>query len=250
LETHAEAPPLLVYFHGGGFVTGDLDTHDAPCRILCRHAGIQVLAVDYRLAPEHPFPAAIDDARAAFRWARAQAESLGADPHRVCVGGDSAGGNLSTVIARMAAIEAEPQPFLQLLIYPPVDRVTSRPSLTLFREGLLLTGEDMDWYNLQYVGDEQTLLADPRVSPLLAPVPPGLCPALIFTAAFDPLRDEGEAYAAALQAAGVPTNWQRIEGQVHGFVNMVDVSPAARRAVVDIARALREHLKIASAKAA
>jgi len=231
--------PLLVYFHGGGFVAGDLDTHDAPCRLLCRHGGVHVLAVDYRLAPEHPFPAAVDDARAALRWAQEHACELSADPSRVGVGGDSAGGNLSAVVSLLAAHDGGPAPILQLLIYPPADRVTERASQQLFDDGFMLTGADIRWYDQNYVGQTREHCRDPRVSPLFAPDLSGLCPALVVTAGFDPLRDEGEAYAAALEAAGTRAVLRRLDGLVHGFVNMVSVSPAAYNAVLEIARSVR-----------
>ena len=196
--------PLLVFYHGGGFLYGDLDTHDGACRILCRHAGAHVLAVDYRLAPEHRFPAAVDDAYAALRWAFANAARLGADPDRIGVGGDSAGGNLAAVTSQLAARDGGPAPALQLLIYPATDMTTRHRSRELFREGFLLTDPEMDWYTDNYLGTARTDAGDPRVSPLLAEDLSGLAPAFIVTAAFDPLRDEGEAYARALQAGGHP----------------------------------------------
>lgn len=232
--------PLLVFFHGGGFVAGDLDTHDEPCRLLCRHAGVHVLAVDYRLAPEHRFPAAVDDARAAFRWAKEHAAELGADPERVGVGGDSAGGNLAAVVSLFTVREGEPSPTMQVLIYPAAERVTERPSMRLFANGFLLEKADAEWYDAQYTGGVREIAADPRVSPLLAPDLSGLCPALVFTAGFDPLRDEGEAYAAALAAAGSPATLRRFPGLVHGFINMAGVSPAAENALSEIGRAMRE----------
>jgi acetyl esterase len=231
--------PLLVYFHGGGFVAGDLDTADSPCRSLCREAGVHVLSVDYRLAPEHPFPAAIEDGRAALRWAQAHAAELGADPGRVGVGGDSAGANLTAVVSQLAVREGGPAPALQLLIYPPTDRTVDHPSMKLFADGFILTRADVRWYDDQYLGDRRALLGDPRVSPLRAPSLAGLPPALIYTAGFDPLRDEGEAYAAALSAAGTPATIRRFEGLLHGFVNMTAVSRAAREAMSEIAAAVR-----------
>lgn len=234
--------PLLVYFHGGGYVTGDLDTHDLFCRMLCKHGVLNVLAVDYRLAPEHPFPAAVQDAEAAFRWAAAHTEELGADPTRVAVGGDSAGGNLSAVISAVLARDGGPAPALQVLIYPTADRSFERASVGLFREGFLLEQADMKWYDSLYFGEGTVSRTDPRVSPIYFDNLASVAPALVFTAGFDPLRDEGEAYAAALNAAGNRAELRRFEGFVHGFVNMVNVSPVSRAAVIDMARSIRRAL--------
>jgi len=234
-----EGAPLLVFFHGGGFVFGDLDTHDSPCRVLCRHGGMHVLAVDYRLAPEHPFPAPVEDARAALRWAQQHAAELGADPTRVGVGGDSAGANLSAAIAQLAAKDGGPPPACQVLIYPAVDRSRPYASLDLFAEGFLLTRASIAWFHRQYNGTTDTNDRDPRRDPLHAESFAGLAPALVVTAGFDPLRDEGEAYAAALLAAGTTTVLRRFDSLIHGFVNMVGVSPACRDAVIEIAGATR-----------
>ncbi|HYG69316.1 MAG TPA: alpha/beta hydrolase, partial [Anaeromyxobacteraceae bacterium] len=234
--------PLLVFFHGGGFVAGDLDTHDAVCRTLCRHAGVRVLSVAYRLAPEHPFPAAVEDARAAFRFACANAPALGADPARVAVGGDSAGGNLAAVVALLAAREGEPLPALQLLLYPALDRHTPYPSLEQFADRFLLTRTEIAWFHAQYAGGPGVPRRDPRLSPVCAPELSGVPPALVVTAAFDPLRDEGEAYAAALRASGTKVTLRRMPGVVHGFVNMMGVSPTSRAAVLEVARELRAAL--------
>ncbi len=231
--------PLLVYYHGGGFTYGDLDTHDGACRILCRHAGAHVLAIDYRLAPEHPFPAAVDDASAALRWAFENADRLGADPGRVGVGGDSAGGNLAAVSSQIAARDGGPVPALQLLIYPATDMTTRHRSRELFREGFLLTDPEMDWYTDNYLGAARAHAGDPRASPLVAENLSGLAPAFVVTAAFDPLRDEGEAYARALQAAGTPTTLRRFPGFIHGFINAAGVSRTARDALVEIAGVTR-----------
>ena len=226
--------PLVVYFHGGGFVIGDLDVYDQSCRLLCRHAGVHVLSVDYRLAPEHPFPAAVDDAAAAFDWAHAHAAELGADPARVAIGGDSAGGNLAAVTAR----EAGTRPFAQLLIYPAVDPKARRhPSHDLFAEGFFLTAADREWFHDHYLGSEPH--DDPRARPLGDHDLAGLPRALVITAAFDPLRDEGEAYAAALRDAGVPVVLRRFSGLIHGFINMTGVSRASRDATIEVAGALR-----------
>jgi acetyl esterase len=231
--------PLLVYYHGGGFTYGDLDTHDGACRILCRHAGAHVLAIDYRLAPEHPFPAAVDDAWAALRWAFENAHRLGADPARVGVGGDSAGGNLAAVSSQIAARDGGPTPALQLLIYPATDMTTRHRSRELFREGFLLTDPEMDWYTDNYLGTARAHAGDPRASPLVAKNLTGLAPAFVVTAAFDPLRDEGEAYARALQGAGTPTTLRRFPGFIHGFINAAGVSRTARDALVEIAGVTR-----------
>ena len=230
-----ESPrPLTVYLHGGGFVIGDLDTHDEPCRILCRHGAAHVLSVEYRLAPEHPFPAGLDDARAALRWARAHAAALGADSARVAIGGDSAGGNLAAVAARLATDEGRP-PFAQLLIYPATDSETPRPSQALFGDGYFLSQADRDAFSRYYLEGTGIDGADPRVSPLHADLS-GLPPALVVTAGFDMLRDEGEAYAEALRAAGSPARLLRVPGMGHGFIHMTGVTPAARAAMIQVAR--------------
>ena len=233
-------PPLLLFLHGGGFVICDLDTHDQVCRVLCRYAGVHVVSVDYRLAPEHPFPAAVEDARAALRWAVEHAESLGADPARIAIGGDSAGGNLAAVTCQLAVQDGGPAPACQLLIYPTVDRGVRYPSRDLFADGFFLTRAEMDWFDMHYGAAEHP--DDPRRAPLKAKDLSGLAPALVVTAGFDPLRDEGEAYATALEAAGVPVKLRRVPGMIHGFVNMGDISRSARRATLDIAADLREAL--------
>jgi acetyl esterase len=227
--------PLLLFWHGGGFVVGDLDTHDAPCRMLCRHAGVHVLSVEYRLAPEHGFPAYLDDAHDSYTWARGHGRELGGDG-RIVVGGDSAGGNLAAVIAQETRGEAGPD--AQLLIYPSVDTSRRRRSHELFGEGFFLTDTLMAWYAGHFLGpdDDPT---DPRRSPLLAPDLSGLAPALVVTAGFDPLRDEGEAYAAALAAACVPVIARRFTGLFHTFINCVGISPASRAAMAEVGGMLR-----------
>jgi acetyl esterase len=231
--------PLLVYYHGGGFTYGDLDTHDGVCRILCRHAGVHVLAVDYRLAPEHRFPAAVEDARAALRWAHEHAALLGADPLRVGVGGDSAGGNLAAVVSQLAARDGGPAPALQLLIYPATDFTRRRPSRELFGEGFLLTKPEIAWFEDNYLGPDRTQADDPRASPILADDLAGLAPAYVVTAGFDPLRDEGEEYAEKLRVAGTPVVLRRFPGFIHAFTAGAGVSRPARDAVVEIAGATR-----------
>jgi acetyl esterase len=228
---------LVVYYHGGGWVVCDLDTHDGACRFLSRHADTAVLSIDYRLAPEHRFPAAVDDALAAFRWAAAAADALGVDPARIAVAGDSAGGNLAAVTARLAARDAGPRPALQLLIYPVTDLSTKHPSYATFAEGFFLTAAEMDWYRGHYLPDAAAA-RDPRASPLLADGLGGLPPAIVLTAGFDVLRDEGEAYARRLEAAGVPVQLRRHAGLIHGFTNATSTSRGARAAMAEAARAL------------
>jgi acetyl esterase len=238
-EDSAEPPPLLVFYHGGGFVGGDLDTHDEPCRILAHHAGHAVLSVAYRLAPEHRFPAAVDDALAAFEWAAVNARSLGLDPARVAVGGDSAGGNLAAVVAQLGSARGRP-PAAQLLIYPPTDQPTPRPSHRLFDEGLILSLSERNAFHEQYAGRAGADAADPRLSPLRAESLRGLPPALVVIAHFDVLRDEAEAYAAALQAAGVRCETHREPALGHGFINITEVCRTARRATVEMATRWRD----------
>ena len=233
--------PLLLFWHGGGFVVGDLDTHDAPCRMLCRHAGVHVLSVEYRLAPEHPFPAYLDDAHDSYTWARTHGRELGGDG-RIVVGGDSAGGNLAAVVAQER--RGSEGPDAQLLIYPSVDTSRRRRSHELFGEGFFLTDTLMEWYAGHFMGPGADP-ADPRRSPLLAPDLSGLAPALVVTAGFDPLRDEGEAYAAALGAAGVRVLTRRFTGLFHTFINCVGISPACRAAMAEVGGMLRALLATA-----
>ncbi|WP_246142461.1 alpha/beta hydrolase [Nocardioides rubriscoriae] len=236
----ASTTPLLVFFHGGGFVYGGLDSHDASCRVLAEGAGVRVLAVDYRLAPEAPFPAAYEDALAALRWVVKNADTLGADPTRLAVGGDSAGGNLAAAVANEAAREGLPLAF-QLLVYPATDNTRATRSLELFGEGFYLTHGFMALATESYLPDPSTRL-DPRSSPLHDTVPDGLAPAYVATAGFDPLRDEGEAYARQLADAGVSVELKRFPDQIHGFFNIVGVGRRSRAAVDEIAAALKAGL--------
>jgi acetyl esterase len=228
--------PLLLYFHGGGWVVGDLDTHDSVCRFLAASACVSVLSVDYRLAPEHPFPAAVEDAWAAFSWVAANTAALGTDPGRVAVGGDSAGGNLAAVTCLLAR-EAGQLPAMQLLIYPVTDTVGGESRRT-FAEGFMLTKADMDWFEGHYL-PPGTDGADPRVSVLRAPDLSRLPPAYVATAGFDPLRDEGEAYAQRMREAGVPVALVRHPGLIHTFANLTAVSRSSRAAMLEAAGALR-----------
>jgi acetyl esterase/lipase len=227
-EPTAPAGGLLVFFHGGGYVVGDLDTHDLPCRVLCERSGARVLSVAYRLAPEHRFPAAVDDALDAFRWAQ---EHIDAD--RIAVGGDSAGGTLATVVARLA------DPDFQLLVYPGTDWDAQTPSRARFADGFLLTAEDIAFYRAHYLPDDAAA-RDPRASPLRADDLAGVARALVITAEFDPLRDEGEAYAARLEAAGVPVTLKRYDGLVHGFFRCAAVLAATDDALTLAATSLAD----------
>jgi len=231
---------LLVFLHGGGWVVGDLDTHDALCRALAADAGLRVLSVDYRLAPEAPAPTAAEDAIAAFSWAVEHAEDLGVDPALIAIGGDSAGGNLAAVVAQQTVTRDLPRPALQVLLYPAVDLVGRRPSRDLFADDFLLTEEDILWYREHYTPDP-AIRPDPIVSPLLADSLTGLPPALITTAGFDPLRDEGIEYAEALTAAGVSVTHLNHPGLPHGHYNLQAVPGATAEAITTLA----EHLKAA-----
>lgn len=235
-----QASALVVYYHGGGWVVGDLDTHDQPCRLLAASSGARVLSVDYRLVPEHAFPAGVDDALASFRDAVERAEELGVNPARVAVAGDSAGGHLAAVTALLAAADGGPAPAFQLLIYPVTDCVEVSRSRRTFAEGFLLTKENMDWYEQNFIGEHDR--RDPRISPLHAGDLAGVAPALVITAGFDPLRDEGEAYAARLQEAGVPTARHRHPGYVHGFTHILISGFNARVALGEMGGALRTAL--------
>jgi acetyl esterase len=232
---------LLVFYHGGGWVVGDLDTHDGYCRTLADDACVRVLSVDYRLAPEAEAPAAAEDAIAAFTWAVEHAEDLGASPDLVGVGGDSAGGNLAAVVAQQTVRRKLPRPAFQLLMYPGVDLVGRRSSRDLFRDGFFLTEADITFYKEHYTPDPE-LRSDPIVSPLLADDLSGLAPAYVVTAGFDPLRDEGDEYAEKLEAAGVSVKHVCERSLIHGFANIMVLSDAARLARLRIAHAVHEAL--------
>lgn len=238
LDAPAPPQPLLVYYHGGGWVIGDLETHDGVCRFLAELGGCRVLSIDYRLAPEHPFPAPVEDAIAAFEWAAANAEKVGADRARIAVGGDSAGGNLAAAVCLHARDAGGPRPAMQLLLYPPTDAMGGQASRETFAEGFLLTRDDMRWFEDHYIPDGCDH-EDPRISMMRAKDVSGLPPAYVATAGFDPLRDEGETYARRMREAGVGVALQRHPGLIHGFANLTAVCPSARTAMLEAAGALR-----------
>jgi acetyl esterase len=231
---------LLVFLHGGGWVIGDLDTHDETCRSLAAGSGHAVLSVDYRLAPEHPFPAPLADAIEATRWAHAHAGDLGADPARIAIGGDSAGGNLAAVVTQLA-----PAPLVfSLLVYPVTDARLGQPSHDENAEGYFLSTAGMRWFIDHYLSGGMGSPDDPRVSPLLADdaalaVSP---PTLVITAGYDPLRDEGSAYAERLHAVGVPTSLVHYPGMFHGFFSLGAFIDDGRTALALAGEALRTHL--------
>ena len=233
--------PALVFFHGGGFVVGSLDSHDALCRVLAERARCVVIAVDYRLAPEHPFPAGVDDALAAFRDLAARASSLGLDPARLAIGGDSAGGNLATVVALDTRRDAV-RPAVQLLLYPVVDATSSYPSVETFREGFFLDRETIDWYVVRYLPAGIDRRA-PRASPLFEPDLSGSPATILITAGFDPLRDEGHAYVERLRKAGVPVEERLYGSMFHGFLNTAGAIDEARRALDEIGELLGTALR-------
>ncbi len=230
----------LVYFHGGGWVIGDLDSHDETCRKLCSNSGQTIVSVDYRLAPETRFPGAINDCFIATRWVADNAALLNVDPARLAVGGDSAGGNLAAACALMARDKGGPAIAFQLLIYPVTGNDFDTPSYLDNAEGYLLSRKAMQWFWDHYVPD-----AKGRSNPYAAPLEgelSGLPPALVMTAEYDPLRDEGEAYAAALRAAGCEAQVTRYAGLFHGFFGMYDAIAAARTAMQQATDALVAHI--------
>lgn len=238
-EVDKDTPfPILVFFHGGSWVISDLDTHDYPCRSLCKEADCIVVSVDYRLAPEHKFPAAVEDVFAATQWVAQNASTFGGDPARIAVGGDCVGGNLSAVVTQQALANGSPKLIFQLLLYPNIYIAPKCPSRETFGQGYLLTKEIMEWGKNHYLNSEADLL-DHRASPELAEDLSGLPPALIITAGFDPVVDEGSDYAKKLRAAGVEVEYTCYEDMVHGFILMPDVTEGAQKALAQCATALR-----------
>ncbi len=240
LYAPASSPPLpaLVFFHGGGWVIGDLETHDLTCRKLALGSDCAVISIDYRLAPEHKFPAAPEDCYAALQWVAEHGKSLGIDPSRIAVGGDSAGGNLTAVVAQMARDRRGHAPIFQLLIYPATDAARDTASYHDNADGYLLSADAMKWFYGHYLA-EASSPADPLHSPLHAKSLKGLPPALVITAEFDPLRDEGEAYGEALRRAGVPVAMTRYAGMIHGFFGMGTLMEQANTAMYQACDALR-----------
>ena len=234
-----ELLPVLMWFHGGGFVIGDLDTHDSACRILANQADCLVVAVDYRLAPEFKFPAAVEDSMAVLRWVAQHARELGGDAERIAVGGDSAGGNLAAVCALIARNEGSPRLVHQLLIYPCTAPEPETPSHRKFAEGYVLTRKTITWFYKQYVRSAKEH-QDFRFAPLVADDLANLPPALVLVAGFDPLRDEGIEYAKRLIEAGNRVTLVNYEGMIHGFFLMGGALDAAKRAAAQSAQALRE----------
>ena len=233
--------PALVYFHGGGFVIGDLDTHDGLCRLFANASGCRVISVAYRVAPEHKFPAAIDDAYAAASWVAEHARELGIDAERIAIGGDSAGATLSAVVCQLAKGAGGPKLALQLLLYPATESGVDTPSRVALAEGYLLEKKSIEWFFRQYV-ELGTDPIDPRLSPLLAPDVSGLPPAHIHTAEFDPLVDEGKAYADKLAAAGVPVEYTCHPGMIHHFFCLAGAIPYARTAIANAGAAIKQAL--------
>ena len=236
----AKTLPTLIYYHGGGFVIGTLETHDSSCRLLANVSLCQVIAIDYRLAPEHPFPAPVDDAAAAFRHIAANAAQFDTEADRIAVGGDSAGGNLAAVVCQTQRDAGGPMPSFQLLIYPATDNRNESESRRTLGDDYFLTTSLMKWFFDHYAPDgvDRT---DPRVSPLFARDFAGLPPALVITAGFDPLRDEGKEYADRLMRAGVKVSHTNYPGSIHGFFSMTRFLKQGLRAIDEAGYALKVH---------
>lgn len=233
---------VYLHIHGGGWVWGTADQADPRLEHIADACGFAGVSIDYRLAPEHPAPAAVEDAYASFTWAYEHAAELGAAPGRVAVGGDSAGGNLAAVVCQLARDAGGPAPVLQWLIYPRTDFTAQTRSLSLFARGFLLTKRDIDWFEVKYLGRSDVDRTDPRVSPMLAESLAGLAPALIAVAGFDPLRDEGESYAAALRAAGVAVDLRCMGSLCHAFINAFQLGGGSAAGTGELISALRAHL--------
>jgi len=249
LDAASDPLPALVYFHGGGFVIGDLDTHDGLCRLLANASGCRIFSVAYRLAPEHKFPSGVEDAYAAARWVAAHARELGIDENRIAIGGDSAGATLSAVVCQLAKARGEPQLALQFLLYPATESGVDTPSRLALAEGYLLEKKSIEWFFEQYV-ESGTDPIDPRLSPLLAEDLSGLPPAHIHTAEYDPLVDEGKAYADKLASAGVAVEYTCHAGMIHHFFCLAGAIPYARTAIANAGAAMKRALAPARPAAA
>jgi acetyl esterase len=235
------ALPAVAYFHGGGWVQGDLESHHGLCARLAFHAGVLVVAVDYRLAPEHKFPAAVEDALAAYRFIRSQGREIGADPARVGVAGDSAGGNLAAVVSQLTARSGGPAPSCQVLIYPAVDFVFETASHRELENAHIIPRDRIVWYAQQYLREEADR-ADTRAAPVRTADLTGQPPALVITAGFDPLRDEGRVYADRLREAGVDVVYHEYPGQIHAFISLTKVIPQGMECTLEVADYLRRRL--------
>jgi acetyl esterase len=240
-----ERLPIVMHYHGGGYVAGDLDSHDSIARYYCKHSDAIVVSVDYRLAPEHKFPAAVDDSWEALRWAVDHAQEIGGNPARVAVTGDSAGGTLSAVLCQLAAVQGSPRIAFQALLYPGADfrPAASFPSRSQFGGGdYFLSNADLEWFAAMYLSDRAQDASDPRASPIISRDLSRLPPALVVTAGCDLLRDEGKAYADSLAAAGVPVEYRCFEDTIHAFVSFSGHIPAGTEALALVASRLRHAL--------
>ncbi|MFC6196677.1 alpha/beta hydrolase [Ponticaulis profundi] len=234
--------PLMVFYHFGGGVIGDLDTSHAFCGMMAKICRLPIVSVDYRLAPEHKWPAGLDDAVAAYEWALLNADSFGALPGQAMVAGDSMGGNFAAIVAQEMKREHKPQPVFQLLIYPATDVASDTPSMHLFGDSYPLTRDTMEWFMQHYMPDDADP-EDPRLSPIHEMQLDGLAPAIVATAGFDPLVDQGKAYADRLSDAGVDVDYRCYDSLAHGFTAFVGVAPAAKKACEEICMLLKDKLK-------
>jgi acetyl esterase len=242
-EQRVENPPVCVYLHGGGWVIGSIESHDAPCRELAARSGCAVVSVEYRLSPETPFPGPLDDCVAAVEWVATNGAEIGVDGSRLVIAGDSAGGNLAAAVTLVARERGGPAIAGQVLVYPATDHGYGTQSAIDNAEGYLLTMDAMHWFTGHYLGADPARADDPLASPLRATDLGGLPPALVITAEFDPLRDEGEAYGHKLQDAGVATTVHRYDGQIHGFVGLFPMLDGGRDALQEMAEAVRSALR-------
>jgi acetyl esterase len=240
----ATEEPTLIFFHGGGWVIGDLESHDLLCRRLALASGCRILSVEYRLAPESKFPGGLDDAIATTKWIFENSAALGVDPRRIAIGGDSAGGNLAAVVALLARDGDLPKTAFQLLLYPVTDLTMKHPSYGVRAEGLPVMRETMEWFRAHYLSSEEECL-NWRASPLHVASVAGLPPTFILPVGYDPLADEGAAYAMRLREAGVRVVFSHYPGQMHGFLTVGPLFPTTAKAISEIAAALRAGLGLA-----